>query len=85
MHGPHHVAQNSTTYTLPGTNFVTGLNLPFPLLIQCSMLIGGALEPIVSSTVSAAAAFSGAAFPAGDLTAATGFSAAAERTGAAFP
>src|SRR6188474_2784971 len=42
LHGPHHVAQNSTTYTLPLSNLAT-----LSPLIQCSMSMGGAASPIV--------------------------------------
>ena len=46
MHGPHQVAQNSITYTLPGSKSVTGSFSE----IQCSILIGGAFDPIVSGS-----------------------------------
>src|SRR4051794_18757940 len=40
MHGPHHVAQNSTTYTLPGSNLATGA--PATHLVTAN---GGAASP----------------------------------------
>ena len=44
MQGPHQVAQNSITYTLPGSKSLTGSFSE----IQCSISIGGAFDPIVS-------------------------------------
>src|SRR5690349_1411373 len=53
MHGPHQVAQNSMTYTLPGSNRVTGCASPGPLLSQCSTFSSGAWEPTVNSSSAA--------------------------------
>src|SRR5437016_14006849 len=55
LHGPHQVAQNSTTYTLPGSNLATGV--PFTHLATLS---GGGAMP-TSSLAAPAGAWAAAA------------------------